>query len=91
MIACLALAQNIVCFAHVFTSPCERAANIRKQQFEIGEVRTAAKQKLQDQSLSPERRSEIIEEYRLEAVRRQEKLMKYIRESGIHHNLQTQH
>jgi len=66
-----------------------RAANIRKQQFEIGEVRTAAKQKLLDRSLSPERREAISEEYQTEARRRQEKLLKYIRESGIHPNLQA--
>jgi hypothetical protein len=66
-----------------------RAANIRRQQFEIGEVRTAAKQKLIDRSLSPERRQEISEEYQTEARRRQEKLLKYIQESGIHPNLQT--
>jgi N12 class adenine-specific DNA methylase len=66
-----------------------RAANIRKQEFEIGEVKKAAAQRLADRSLSDERRTALIEEYRQEAVRRQEKLVKYIAESGIHPNLET--
>lgn len=66
-----------------------RAANIRKQQFEIQEVKQAAKQRLMDRSLSDEKRSALVEEFREEAVRRQEKLVKYISESGIHPNLQT--
>lgn len=66
-----------------------RAANIRKQEFEIQEVKQAAKLRLLDRSMSPEKRDALIEEYRTEAQRRQEKLVKYISESGIHPALQT--
>lgn len=66
-----------------------RAANIRKQEFEIQEVKHAAKMRLMDRAMAPEKRDALIEEYRQEAVRRQEKLVKYISESGIHPALQT--
>jgi N12 class adenine-specific DNA methylase/predicted RNA methylase len=66
-----------------------RAANIRRQQFEIDEVKKAARARLVDRSLTPEKREAIVEEYRGEAERRQRKLADYIKESGIHPNLQT--
>lgn len=66
-----------------------RAANIRKQEFEIQEVKHAAKMRLMDRAMSPEKRDALIEEYRTEAQRRQEKLVRYIAESGIHPALQT--
>jgi hypothetical protein len=66
-----------------------RAANLRKQEFEIEEVKQAAKQRLQDQSLSPERRSALIEEYQAEQQRRAGRLQQYIKDSEIHPNLRT--
>jgi hypothetical protein len=67
-----------------------RAANMRKQEFEINEVRQAAKDQLQNRALTPEKRSTLINEYNEETKRRAGKLQQYIKDSQIHPNLRTE-
>jgi len=67
-----------------------RLSNIQRQKYEMDQVEVRLKGLLRDRSITPERRKQIVAEYRDEMRRRKKKLMEYMADSAIHPNLATQ-
>jgi ribosomal protein L19E len=57
--------------------------------YDIQDVKGRLKQLNQDRNLTREQRRELYEDYKAEIDRRNAQLQKYIKESGIHPNLDT--